>query len=302
VPLRLRNFFSRQRGDGVSHARYEDWIGDPPPVKSMPSVIPVTSCLCRQGDFALDAYRYWMAQIRVAPMFHRKLWEYYFISQALYEAGMLQEGRCGLVFGAGQERLPALYAAWGCDIVITDQADEAAQRDGWVETGQHSSNLELLNSHGICDSEQFRRRASFKIVDMNAIPESLSDFDFCWSTCSFEHLGSLAHGLDFVENSLNTLVPGGVAVHTTEFNLSSNSDTFESPGLSLYRRSDIERLINRLQAQGHTVSPVNWSSGMGKLDRYIDLPPFAWREPHLKLKILQYEITTIGLIIRKRPA
>jgi hypothetical protein len=87
---------------------------------------------------------------------------------------------------------------------------------------------------------------------MNHIPSHLADrFDFCWSTCSFEHLGSLEHGLRFVENSIGTLKVGGIAVHTTEFNLSSDADTLESPNLSVYRRRDIEKLVKALEQAGH---------------------------------------------------
>ena len=48
--------------------------------------------------------------------------------------------------------------------------------------------------------------------------------------------------MDFVINSMRVLKPGGVAVHTTEFNLSSNDDTIEARDLCVYRRRDIELL------------------------------------------------------------
>ena len=35
-------------------------------------------------------------------------------------------------------------------------------------------------------------------------------------------------GLRFLEDSLDCLKPGGVAVHTTELNLSSNEETMET--------------------------------------------------------------------------
>ena len=46
-----------------------------------------------------------------------------------------------------------------------------------------------------------------------------------WSSCSLEHLGSISHGIEFILNSLKCLKQHGVAVHTTEFNLSSNEET-----------------------------------------------------------------------------
>ncbi len=187
----------------------------------------------------------------------------------------------------------------GCDIVATDQDIEEARRGGWVGSNEYTINLDALNERGICDSQDFAARVSLRTADMNEIPEDLFDgFDFCWSACCFEHLGSLEHGLRFVEQSIRTLKLGGVAVHTTEFNLSSNETTYESRNLSIYRRRDIEALVDRLTRAGHHIVPVNWSRGSGRLDKIVDFPPFA-TEPHLRLELFDYDCTSIGLIIRR---
>jgi hypothetical protein len=111
-------------------------------------------------------------------------------------------------------------------------------------------------------------------------------------------LGSIEHGIRFFQNSLKTLKPGGIAVHTTEFNLSSNDDTFESPSLCFFRRRDIENLLSRLVDDGHEVFPINFHPGSGALDTYVDLPPYAL--PHLKLEVAKFVATSIGLAVRKR--
>jgi hypothetical protein len=220
----------------------------------------------------------------------------------LHERGKLAPGCRGLGFGVGQERLPALFASLGCDVLATDQAPEEAVRAGWAQTDQHATSLAELNKEGICDDTEFRRRVTFRCADMNAIPADLSEqFDFCWSTCSFEHLGSLEHGMRFVENSIKTLKPGGLAVHTTEFNLSSNTDTIESRDLSIYRRCDIEALVRRLEGSGCHVEPVEWEPQTGFVDKYVDLPPYS-QAPHLRLRLGAYDCTSIGLIIAKDQA
>lgn len=132
---------------------------------------------------------------------------------------------------------------------------------------------------------------------MNAIPEALRGFDFCWSACALEHLGSLEAGARFVESSLRTLAPGGVAVHTTEFNLSSNDDTVDAGHTVIYRRRDLEALAERLRARGHHVEPLDFDPGSGVLDRYVDVPPFL-AEPHLRLRLERFDCTSIGLIVR----
>ena len=296
----------RREGDPPSDQPAEtEWmsyakiIGELAPPRHPTAAPRRQSELCKQADFALDAYRYWTSAMGLVPTFHRKHWEFFYICQALYERGLLTEGRKGLGFGVGREPLPALFASLGCTIVATDQAADDALRGGWKETRQHANDVAVLERPDICAPEIFRERVSFAVADMNNIPTELADrFDFCWSVCSLEHLGSLEHGLRFVENSIDTLKIGGLAVHTTEFNLRSNAATLESPGLSIYRRGDLEKLAERLEQAGHYVEPLDLSPGTTLVDGYIDLPPYH-NEPHLRLRIGEYDCTSVGLIITR---
>lgn len=273
--------------------------GTPPPPLEPPRMASLGSRICRQADLCTDAYRYWMARMKLPPMMNRKYWEWFFLTQALRERDMLRPGRTGLGFGVGNEPLSALFASMGADILATDSPADDAAAGGWVQTGQHAADLQALNMAGICPQDQFGTRVRFRTVNMNAIPAELEgQFDFCWSSCCFEHLGSLEHGLRFVEESMRTLKPGGVGVHTTEYNISSNDRTFESPTLSIYRRCDLEKLIDRLQRAGHNVAVVDWEVGDGLADAYVDLPPYG-TDPHLRLKILEHTVTSIGLVLTR---
>ncbi|NIR26508.1 MAG: SAM-dependent methyltransferase, partial [Gammaproteobacteria bacterium] len=71
----------------------------------------------------------------------------------------------GLGFGVGREPLASLFASHGCGITATDLATENASRLGWVQTNQHSTDLEDLNRRGICDQEQFSRLVTFEYLD-----------------------------------------------------------------------------------------------------------------------------------------
>jgi hypothetical protein len=133
---------------------------------------------------------------------------------------------------------------------------------------------------------------------MNEIPGHLTDFDFCWSSCALEHLGSIEHGLKFIERSLDCLKPGGWAVHTTEYNLSSNTHTLQSGGTVLFRQCDMEALTERLTAKGHKVAPFDLEPGLAPIDRYIDVPPYRV-QPHLKLALEGYATTSIGVIVQR---
>jgi hypothetical protein len=278
---------------------YAAVVGGSRPVKQQPGKVGFSSSLCRQIHFSLDEYRYWIWATGEPPRFHRKLWERFFIIQTLFERGLLSPGYRGLGFAVGREPLPALFASYGCEVLATDQPAELAEQQGWIDSGEHSAGeLKDLSNNAICPDADFYRRVKYRAVDMNAIPGDVKDYDFCWSSCSFEHLGSLEHGLIFVENAMKTLKSGGIAIHTTEFNLTSNDETLETDHLCIYRRRDIERLTERLERAGHRVSPIDWSVGSGFVEKIVDLPPYN-APGHLRLRLDKYDCTSLGLIVQR---
>ena len=164
--------------------------------------------------------------------------------------------------------------------------------------GQYSFDVGDLNEHGICDEDTFLERVCFENVDMNHIDKKLSGYDFVYSSCALEHLGSLEKGLTFINNSLNCLKSGGIAVHTTEFNVSSNSGTIEDGATVIYRKKDIIGLAKRLTENGHKIV-LNFVHGKDEMNQHYDVPPYFQDEYHLKLLLDKYIITSIGLIIHK---
>lgn len=256
------------------------------------------SCLCTQAQLESDTFQGWAARMGETRMhLHRKVWEYCFIAQALHERSMLQPGRRGLGFAVGQEPLSSLFASYGCEIVATDQKAEEAVEGGWVETDQHATSLDVLNKRGLCPDELFRRRVSLRSVDMRSIPSDLRDFDFVWSACALEHLGSLELGERFVFESLRCLRPGGVAVHTTEFNCSSNVFTRRKGVTVLFRKRDIKRMASRLREQGHAME-LDLSQGDQPADYYVERQPYG-HQVHLKLEVDGFVATSVGLVIQK---
>ena len=255
------------------------------------------SQLCTSGQLEEPAYAAWCAKLALEPTQHRKPWEYCYIGAALEAAGLLQAGSRGLGFGCGQEPLPSYFAARGVAVTATDAPGDVVAAQGWQATDDHAAGLESVHRPELVSEAEFRRLVRFRAVDMNRLPAELAGFDFCWSACALEHLGSLRAGMDFIAASLGTLRPGGTAVHTMEFNLSSNAETMETPDLSVYRRQDIEALILELAAAGHEVATFNTHPGDREMDAHIDLPPYAL--PHLKLQLEGHTVTSFGMIIRK---
>ena len=266
--------------------------------------------LCRQADIETPWLAYWAHRLQSAPFYHRKLWEDCFVLQVLWEAGMLAPGRTGLGFGVGQETLPSVLAAHGVRTTATDLPAGDARARPWVRTGQHAGGEEAraaLFRPGLLGAEEFERRVSFRAADMRRIPPDLlrGGFDLVWSSCAAEHLGGLGRGADFVLEAMRCLRPGGVAVHTTEFNTDAAGGTLRRGGTVLFQRRHLDALSRRLAEAGHRMLPLDDAPGEGPLDAFVDLPPYgeeagpgAPQAPHLRLSIRGYPVTSAGIVAR----
>jgi hypothetical protein len=261
-----------------------------------PMLSEVTSQLCTARQFSEPAFRRWSEAMTIDPaVVHRKNWEWVFILQALHRAGMLRTGTRGLAFGTGREPIVSLLASYGVDVVATDAPAQIGK--GWSGSNQHAQQLQDLHKPAIVDAERFNEHVTFEVVDMRQVPGHLRQFDFLWSSCALEHLGSLQAGIDFITSTMECLAPGGVAVHTTEFNLSSNQETVEAGWVSIYRKRDIEALVGTLEADRHEVWAVNYFPGFSELDEHVDFPPYGL--PHIKVRFEDFTITSLGLVVQR---
>jgi hypothetical protein len=246
-------------------------------------------------DFLHPAYQEFCRIYNLPMQLHRKWWEYAFIYEHLSKGGALRPGLRGLGFGVGNEKLPSFFAGLGAHITATDAPVGA----NWSGSGTESDHKNLLFQPDMIDRASFDDRVSFEYCDMNNIPDHLAGYDFCWSSCVFEHLGSLQNGMDFVVNSVErSLNVGGIACHTTELNLSSDDETIETGGTVLYRKKDLEQLCATLEERGHQVEPLRIEPGTWPPDYFVDVPPYC-SDPHLKLLIGSYVSTSVGIVARR---
>jgi hypothetical protein len=257
----------------------------------------LTSRPCTQGQFASPWYQHWCRTLRDTDRGHRKQWEFAYICQALAERGMLQPGRRGLGFGVGDEPLVSLFASYGVTIVATDLPPSQQIARGWQLPDRPTNPVEALARRGYADRSEFDRLVTWRAVDMNDIPADLTGFDFCWSSCALEHLGGHAHGLQFVRQSLGCLRPGGVAVHTTEFNLTSNTATQLTGRTVCYRQADLTSLAAEVTTQGYRITP-DWSDHSPPMDRYLQLSPLDM-DGRVTFDLGRFVVTSCGLIITK---
>jgi len=188
-----------------------------------------------QSDLESDWAAYWSSQLKAPVAFDGRLWELCYVLQAIHENGHIRSGSRGLGFGCEREPLPGYLATADVNVTVADLR------------------------HG----------------DVNGVAENQKNYDFCWSIRAMEQLGSIENGLDFVEDSLIALRPGGLAVHTTEFNFSDDSKTIDNQAIVLFQRKHFEELAKRLRASGHVVAEMDFNVDRKPLDRFIDLPPSA---------------------------
>ncbi|MGH9061459.1 MAG: class I SAM-dependent methyltransferase, partial [Acidimicrobiales bacterium] len=203
-------------------------------------------------------------------------------------------GKAGLGFGVGREPLVAAFAGRGVDVLATDLAGDDPRSLRWASTDQHALRLEAL-SRPTCPEQLLQRHVQLRSVDMNAIPDDIGAFDFVWSSCALEHLGSLEAGMRFVERAMDCLVPGGIAVHTTEFNLDSDDDTVTAGPTVAFRRRDILDLLERLRRRGHAAEPFTVGERTGVLDYVIDVPPHHYSS--LLVRLGRYRLTSAIIIV-----
>lgn len=276
-----------------------------------------------QSDMETEWVSYWCSKLNIYPVYHRKIWELCYVPQALFENDALSPNANGIVFGCGQEPLPSLFAKIGSKITVTDLDPEHDAAKDWANTEQHASTLDKVFYPDIISKSEFEERVTHKFVDMNNIPGELNGkYDFCWSVCALEHLGTVEKGLQFVENSCDVLADGGVAVHTTEYNYTNEKDTLDGSYTVAFQDKHFLNLKDRLDKKGYELLTLNFNAGDGVLDRFVDVPPYLGSEKimksgfksgfiddqwwninqhgHMKLILGGFPCTCFGLIVRKK--
>jgi SAM-dependent methyltransferase len=267
-----------------------------------PMVIPLKAKGCTEADIESDWTAFWCKELRIPVSYHRKTWELAYVPQILFNEGKLFEGSKGLGFACGEEPLPSLFAKYGARILATDLDPSRAEAQGWIKSNQHVESFKKLRRADICPDESRLATLEGTYLDMNAIPSELNgQFDFCWSVCSLEHLGSIANGLNFIENSLNVLKPGGVSVHTMEFNV-NDGETVDNWPTVLFQQHHLLQLASKLRARGFEVYEMDFDKGQGILDGFVDLPPYLdeihTRHAHLKLSVDGFVCTSFSFVVK----
>jgi hypothetical protein len=139
-----------------------------------------------------------------------------------------------------------------------------------VERDEHASSLGGMFMPDMVSKERFDELVSFQHADMNHIsPELHGKINFVWSMCSLEHAGSISMGYRLALDSMEVLKPGGAAVYTEKFTLSSLDKTIERGDTALWRKHDMQRLWEDHLSLGYTMQEPCWNAG----GYHSDAPP-----------------------------
>lgn len=250
-----------------------------PEFTGQPPIDGIYSKMCTKADFSAP----WLLNSSLIRTklgkinHHRKFWELTYVTYVIEHLSLCKPGKRGLVFAAGKEPLISLFASLGCSIVATDMPPDLANFKDWSQTNQHASNLQdlFIPTEGF-SKDDFSARVTYLPLNMNFLPQSIDgQFDFIWSLCSLEHVGTIRLGQRVVLNAMDLLKPGGVAFHSVEFTVSSLDRTLESGATVLWRKRDIEELVADLSVLGYHVFPVHFGAGDSVVDRTPDIPPYG---------------------------
>ena len=223
-------------------------------------------------DMNTDWYSKWQRRHSLADNIHRKNWEIAIVSELLESNGVLRSGKRGVGFGCGSESLAAYIASCGPQVLATDLLQE-----DWKHIHQGFKSFERSES------------LELRVVDMNWLQgESgvgaveIEHFDFSWSVCSMDHCGSTWLTKRFLLNQMNCLRPGGIAVHTAEYTISSGLP--RSGPTSWMDWSDIVDVQKLCEQLGHECANVDWNIGDTIEDHIVDLWPYT-ESVHLKPEV-----------------
>jgi hypothetical protein len=191
-----------------------------------------------------------------------------------------------------------VLAAAGMNVLATDRPED---EDGhWATRGEYAQTLENITWPEICPPDEMSQRVRFRPVDMAALPADLGCFDFVWSACALEHLGSPAAGLEFMLHTLDLLNPGGLAVHTTELELTRRSTTADYGHCAVYRLEDLQQFAQTVRDRGFDIELNPYIAFEHPADRAI-APPLSegTEDYHLKLALYDSITTSFALVVRK---
>lgn len=205
----------------------------------LPEILLATSM-----DYDESWYKDILVELKERDRHHRKQWEFAYVAHQI-KTKVLESNNTDLkaiVFGAGKERIVSYAAGLGVNVLASDYVDNKTVN--WGISNQLSRKKEDLYYDILLDKDTFDKNVTFENIDMrqiNHLPQNT--YDFVWSICSLEHVGSIDESIKFINNATNLLKPGGIAIHTTEFCIYKYSDVdLTRGGTVFFQYNDLSKI------------------------------------------------------------
>jgi SAM-dependent methyltransferase len=172
------------------------------------------SKICDTADwFDNEFYSIIINELKEQPRFHRKQWEFVMIFLVLRKLGFLDNKKIGLSMGGGSERVLYSIANHVKKLFVTDLYDENTTWD--CARTFNPDDFITQNKPFEVDDEKI---TALK-MDMRLLEFDDNSFDFCYSSCAFEHIGGFDDFTQHLDEVYRCLKPNGVYVFTTELQL-----------------------------------------------------------------------------------
>jgi len=196
----------------------------------------VSSKICDAADwFHPEINAIIREELREIPRFHRKQWEFAMIFHVLRERGLLRPDSLGLSMGGGKELLLYAIASHIRQLVVTDLYDTQTTWD-CAKTNDPDEFIRAGKPFPVDDNKVKALR-----MDMRALEFEENTFDFCYSSCSIEHIGTRDDFLLHLNEASRVLKDGGIYVLTTE--LGYGEEIIEHPNNYVFTRSYLNDLF-----------------------------------------------------------
>ena len=176
-------------------------------------------------------------ELREPARFHRKQWEFAQIFLSLQKLGFLSEEKFGLSLGGGNERVLYSLANHIKKLIVTDLYDNSTTWD-CARTNDPNEYIKASKPFPVDDEKIEALR-----MDMRHLDFEDNSFDFCYSSCAFEHIGNYEDFLQHLNEVYRVLKNDGVYVFTTEFQF--EEETIKDPNNYIFSQNYLSKLISK---------------------------------------------------------
>lgn len=243
-------------------------------------------------------------ELREPSRFHRKQWEFAMIFLALQKLHLLNDSATGLSLGGGNERVLYSIANHIKKLFVTDLYDDKTIWD-CARTNNPDDFISKSKPFDVNSSKIKALR-----MDMRNLDFEENTFDFCYSSCAIEHIGSYQDFVQHFNEVYRCLKDGGYYIFTTEFHF--GNETIETPNNYIFSPDYLERIIfeSNLSLVNHpdarlTHNKINYPIPANFLNLIFDRENTFEKKlmdewPHLILLRGKYPFTSILFITQKQ--